>query len=197
MFSTVYSFSQLAQHTHIQGLEQMIKNFYNIVDDVKRKPYDLMDFSKNQFDRDFLEFNVNIHDLEVALQGFINSSFENITSTEHALVLIKQFQSILQRDTLRADLENKYMVIFQNYGLDLDTVQKQYEKYKANPPIPRNVPPVAGNIMWARQLFRRIESPMKKFTDNKSIMATKESKRIVKTYNKVARTLVEFELLWH
>ena len=66
----------------------MTKNFHNIVDDVKRKPYDLMDFHKNQFDRDFLEFNVNIHDLEVALQGFINSSFENITSTEHALKLI-------------------------------------------------------------------------------------------------------------
>lgn len=36
----------------------------------------VLDYTKNQFDRDFLEFNVNIHDLEMALQGFINSSFE-------------------------------------------------------------------------------------------------------------------------
>ena len=68
MFTTIYQFSSLAQHTHIDGLDQMIKNFSNIVDDVKRKPYDLLDFHKNQYDRDILEFDVNIHDLEAALQ---------------------------------------------------------------------------------------------------------------------------------
>jgi hypothetical protein len=47
------------------------------------------------------------------------------------------------------------------------------------------------------QLLRRIEEPMKKFAANKTIMATKESKRIVKTYNRVARALIEFETLWH
>lgn len=92
---------------------------------------------------------------------------------------------------------SRYMVIFQNYGLDLEAVQKIYEKYKHSPPLVRNAPPVAGSIMWARQLLRRIEEPMKKFTHNKSIMATKESKRIIKTYNKVAKALVEFETLWH
>ena len=66
-----------------------------------------------------------------------------------------------------------------------------------NPPVQRNAPPVAGNIMWARQLLRRIEGPMKKFEMNKSIMGTKESKRIVKTYNRVARALIEFEALWN
>lgn len=85
----------------------------------------------------------------------------------------------------------------QNYGLDLDVVQKIYEKHKSGPPLARNAPPVAGNIMWSRQLLRRIEEPMKKFAANKTIMATKESKRIVKTYNRVARALIEFETLWH
>lgn len=102
-----------------------------------------------------------------------------------------------QRDSLKADLDDKYMVIFQNYGLDLEAVQKIYEKGKHTPPLVRNAPPVAGNIMWSRQLLRRIEAPMKKFSLNKSIMTTKESKRIVKTYNRVARALIEFEMLWH
>lgn len=68
MFTTIHQFSTLEQHTHIEGLDQMIKNLNNIIDDVKRKPYDLLDFSRNQFDRDFLEFNVNINDLELHLQ---------------------------------------------------------------------------------------------------------------------------------
>lgn len=76
-------------------------------------------------------------------------------------------------------------------------VQKLYEKHKYEPPIPRNAPPVAGNIMWARQLLRRIETPMQRFAQNKALMATKESKKIIKLYNKVAKALIEFETLWH
>jgi hypothetical protein len=49
------------------GLEAVLKSLYTIIDDVKRKPYDLLDYSQNQFDRDYLEFNVNIHNLEISL----------------------------------------------------------------------------------------------------------------------------------
>merc|ERR1712005_80689 len=100
----MHQFSTLAEHTHIDGLEDMIKNFFDIADEMKRKPYDLLDFFKSDFDRDFIKFNINIHELETTLQGFINLSFENITSTEHALNLLRQFQAILQRDLLKADL---------------------------------------------------------------------------------------------
>lgn len=39
-----------------------------VLDDIKKKPYDLLDFGRSEFDRDLLEFNVNIHDLEATLQ---------------------------------------------------------------------------------------------------------------------------------
>ena len=114
-----------------------------------------------------------------------------------ALELIKQFETILLRDNLRTELESKYTVIFHNYGLDLETVQKLYDKQKAMPPMFRNASPVAGNIAWARHLLRRIEQPMKKLKANKTIMATKDSRKIIRTYNRVARALIEFETLWH
>lgn len=88
----------------------MLKAFWNVVDDVKRKPYDLLDFSRTHFDRDYLEFNVNIHDLEISLQAFINSSFENISSTQHALSLLAQFKAILLRESLKKELESKMQV---------------------------------------------------------------------------------------
>ena len=66
------------------------------------KSYDLLDYKRSQFDRDYLEFNANIHELEASLQSFINQSFESITSTDHALLMLKQFNAILQRDSLKA-----------------------------------------------------------------------------------------------
>ena len=196
MFTTILQFNALASNK-VEGMDSLISQFFQLVEDFKKKPYDLLDYTKNTFDRDFLEYNVNIAELETMLQGFINASFENITSTEHALTLLKQFETILQRETLKSDLDSKYTVIFHNYGLDLETVQKIYDKQKNSPPTVRNSAPVAGNLIWARQLLRRIEDPMKKFQANKNIMTTKESKKIIKTYNKVARALIEYETLWH
>jgi len=196
MFTTVKQFSSMSEHTHIEGLEAVIDRFKQIADDMKRKPYDLLDFTDSKFDRDLMDFDVQIHDLETQLQSFINSAFENISSTEQALNLLQQFQTILERDTLKGDLEEKYLFIFSTYGFDLEAVQTVYEKHKNNPPVPRNAPPIAGNIMWARQLLRRIEEPMRKFSTNKAIMASKEAKRVVRVYNRVAQTLIKFEMLW-
>ncbi|KAJ1473429.1 dynein heavy chain, N-terminal region 1-domain-containing protein [Baffinella frigidus] len=142
MFTTIVQFSALASNK-VEGMESLISQFFTLVEDFKKKQYDLLDYTKNAFDRDFLEYNVNIAELETMLQGFINASFENITSTEHALTLLKQFENILQRETLKSDLDSKYTVIFHNYGLDLETVQKIYDKQKNSPPTVRNSPPVA------------------------------------------------------
>ncbi len=159
---------------------------------MKRKPYDLLDFSRTQYERDMLEFEVNIHDLEMGLQvgwrrqraclpacspgallgaawgfagrrlglcwrgrcagrrlqpvaapatqlpspqpsaalacprlqGFINNSFANISSTEHALSLLQQFRAIMQRPSLQRELATKWLVIFQHYARDLEQVRR-------------------------------------------------------------------------
>lgn len=77
-------------------------------------------------------------------------------------------------------------VVFQHYARDLEAVQTQYEAQKHNPPVPHNVPPTAGNIMWSTQLLSRIEEPMQLFAQNKSLMAMKESKKVIKLYNRVS-----------
>ncbi|GBG28853.1 Dynein heavy chain 5, axonemal [Hondaea fermentalgiana] len=196
MFSTIHQFNSLASH-NLEGMEGLIAQFNRIVHDFRSRQHDLLDFYNNKYDRDYIQFNMRITDLESQLQQFINRSFESITSIEASLTLLKRFQSILQRDTLRADLDAKLTVIFHNYGLDLSTVQELYEKHKHSPPISRNMPPVAGSIIWARHLLRRIEEPMRKFEMNASVLSTKDSKKIIKTYNKVAKTLVAFEYLWY
>jgi hypothetical protein len=114
-------------------------------------------------------------------------------------------------------------VIFQHYARDLEGVQAQYEAHKHAPPLPHNVPPTAGSIMWSRHLLTRIEGPMQTFAPNKALMGLKESKKVIRLYNRVsarvlatvrtvpspcsppasrsrtqvARALVEFETLHH
>lgn len=74
-------------------------------------------------------------------QGFINSSFDNIHSTQQALNLLRKFEKVLQRESLKNELESKHAIIFHKYGQDLDEVQKLYDKHKAAPPLVRNASP--------------------------------------------------------
>ncbi|RLN86351.1 hypothetical protein BBJ28_00004571 [Nothophytophthora sp. Chile5] len=196
MFSTIHQFRALAQHS-LEGMDALLASFTTIIREFRAHKHDLLDFHNNKFDRDYVEFNIQIADLEASLQQFINVSFDSITSIEQSLQLLKQFQQILQRETLRSDLDSKFTVIFHNYGLDLSHVQELYERHRHDPPVARNLPPVAGNILWSRHLLRRIEEPMRKFESNPTVLSTKDSKKIIKTYNKVARTLVAFEYLWY
>lgn len=99
---------------------------------------------------------------------------------------------------MQIDLESKYHSVFMHYTRkDLEGVRKLYQKHKDSPPIPRNAPPVSGAISWARQLYRRIETPMKQFKSNTRVLESIESKKHIRNYNKLARALIEFELLWY
>ncbi|CAM9666191.1 unnamed protein product, partial [Choristocarpus tenellus] len=90
------------------------------------------------------------------------------------------------------------MIIFHNYDLELSNVQDTYERYKHSPPTTRNMPPVVGNILWARHLLKRLEEPMREFQAYPGVLQAKESRKVIKTYNKVvARTLVAFEYMWY
>uniref|UniRef100_A0A4W5PTB6 Dynein axonemal heavy chain 5 n=1 Tax=Hucho hucho TaxID=62062 RepID=A0A4W5PTB6_9TELE len=94
-------------------------------------------------------------------------------------------------------IDEKYQRILQNYGRDIEMVSRNYTKQKMDPPIGRDLPPVAGKILWARQLYRRIQEPMDLFQEHPGVLATPEAKCIIRNYNRVARVLLEFEMLYH
>jgi dynein heavy chain len=94
-------------------------------------------------------------------------------------------------------LSDKYVRILAHYSKDIETVSKVYTKSKDDPPIARDLPPMAGKIVWARQLYRRINHPMTVFEANGAILQYSEAKKIIKNYNKVAAVLIEYELLYY
>jgi hypothetical protein len=51
--------------------------------------------------------------------------------------------------------------------------------------------------IWARQLFRRIQEPMEIFQQQPRLLEGSDAKKIIKNYNKLAKCLLEFEVLYH
>ena len=52
------------------------------------------------FDRDFVEFNVDVSRVENELTVYIDQNFSNIVNIEDSLRLLRKFRSILHRDNL-------------------------------------------------------------------------------------------------
>jgi hypothetical protein len=139
MVQTVRQFSALAVHK-IEGMENLVQSFFNFLAEFTKKPYDLLDYSKSTFDRDFREYNDNIAEFETALQGFINASFQNIPSTALALLLHKKFEVLqlvretkcLQRIGIEvpesADLVLLQEDKFKSYNNQLTFVLKEYDR---------------------------------------------------------------------
>lgn len=93
------------------------------------------------------------------------------------------------------EVSTKYPVILQCFQRELQQVQSEYNTHKLAPPLARNVPPVAGRIAWSRQLYQKITRPIKGFQTLPGFLQQVESRRVVKSYNRLAQVLVEYELL--
>uniref|UniRef100_A0A8C7NSW9 Dynein, axonemal, heavy chain 5 n=1 Tax=Oncorhynchus mykiss TaxID=8022 RepID=A0A8C7NSW9_ONCMY len=181
MFSTITTYSAL-QDSKIEGLETMATTFQVYCSEIRIvcRPY-LFSLTT---------FNGNINQLKT----FMDNTFDTIQNTERALNVLKTFERLGIPDL---GIDEKYQRILQNYGRDIEMVSRNYTKQKMDPPIGRDLPPVAGKILWARQLYRRIQEPMDLFQESPGVLATPEAKRIIRNYNRVARVLLEFEMLYH
>lgn len=73
MLSTIETYSVLTT-SRIEGIEPMCAKFQTIFANVKKKPYDILDHRKIDFDTDFEDFKSSIYDLEVG-QRFMSVMF--------------------------------------------------------------------------------------------------------------------------
>uniref|UniRef100_A0A8C5EBC4 AAA+ ATPase domain-containing protein n=1 Tax=Gouania willdenowi TaxID=441366 RepID=A0A8C5EBC4_GOUWI len=193
MFRTISIYSAL-QDSKIEGLETMATKFEAIVLNMKKKNYSFLEHRRMDFDVDYEEFCKSTAELHNQLRAFIDSTFQQIQNTERALNVLKKFERL---GIPNLGIDEKYQSILQNYGRDIEMVSRIFVKQKAEPPIGRDMPPVAGRIMWVRHLYSRIQGPMDLFQEHPGVLSTPDAKRIIKNFNRVARALLEFEMLCH
>ncbi|GAB5567371.1 dynein axonemal heavy chain 8 isoform X1 [Prionailurus iriomotensis] len=194
IFTTFRTYSVL-QDSKIEGLEDMVTKYQSIVATIKKKEYNFLDQRKMDFDQDYEEFCKQTNDLHCNdLQKFMDVTFEKIQNTNQALSMLKKFERL---NIPNLGIDDKYRRILENYGADVDMISKLYTKQKCDPPLGRDQPPIAGKILWARQLFQRIQQPMQLFQEHPAVLQTVEAKPVIRSYNRVAKVLLEFEVLYH
>lgn len=110
------------------------------------------------------------------------------------MLFLNKFQDL---EGVKIDFSDKYSKLLQNFSKELDAVRKIYEKNKEDPPLSRNLPPTAGRIIWARQLYQRISLPIKLLQEKMDLNKSEEGKQLIRNFNKIAEALLQYEVLFY
>ena len=85
-----------------------------------------------------------LHDsafLQTTITTFMDQRFERIISTQRALAVLHKFETL---NLPNLGIQEKYQRILSHYARDIEMVSKIYQKNKTEPPIARDLPPIAG-----------------------------------------------------
>ena len=92
-----------------------------------------------------------------------NTFSKQLNSSEDAFDLLRKFQDVRTRTTIKELLAEKYDDVLKRYGVELANYKELFERGKDNPPISKNMPVKSGKIAWARSIMNRIKAPINKF----------------------------------
>lgn len=145
------------------------EEFNAAVDTFKQVPYDIMDVGEKQFDTDYFNFRSAVKDLDRRLGSLLGSAYDDLDTLSMRLKLFDNFEGLLERPIIQAELEKKHRQLLKKYQEDLTEVESQFIKNadkvdncKPDAPIYSNLPPIAGSIYWARTAKARVVEPMPK-----------------------------------
>nr|XP_046263890.1 dynein axonemal heavy chain 8-like isoform X2 [Scatophagus argus] len=181
--------------SNIEGIEILARKFHTVSMNLKRKQYDML-AGTAEFEADFAGFMVRVSDIEKELRAFMSSCFSDIISSQQALCLMERFRK-QNIPCLDKEISNILGLILQRYASEIEFVKKLYDEQRNDPPLARNMPPVAGRIGWVRNLYKKIEQPIFYMQENSIILSSPAGQRVVKMYNQIAAAFVKFEYVNH
>ncbi len=84
----------------------------------------------------------------------IDTSFRKLRSAEGAFELLSNFKSIESRGAIQQQMMNKLVDILEQFHWEIGAAQEVFDRCRAQPPMTRNQPPVAGRCGLSAPAYR-------------------------------------------
>jgi len=195
LFETIEQFQVLARH-NLENMATILTDFQGALNKLKESNLDkLLDYKKNDFDIDFVSFNAYVSQIESRLMQFISEKVSQVKSIEQSVRFLEKFKTILKRDNLKKELEQKSSVLFSTYQQEFRKNESSYKDEQDNPPLVRNMPEHAGKIMWLNHLYDKVARPLREF--DASVRQSKENKKCVEDAWRFMKKIGLHKLLIH
>ncbi|KAG5338491.1 DYH8 protein, partial [Acromyrmex heyeri] len=94
-------------------------------------------------------------------------------------------------------IDRKCIELVSMFQQEIEDIRDSYNENRSDPPIPRNIPPVVGRILWIRQLYKRIEVPMNMFRSHLRVITHDSMQKCIKIYNSLISVFIHYELIYY
>ncbi|XP_024940596.1 dynein heavy chain 8, axonemal [Cephus cinctus] len=178
----------------IEGIDVFAQKFSGFFQKIATQSYDPLDHRKPYFDSDYDEFKKSVMEAEMELRNFFFKTVSMVPDIVEALRLVNRFQKLHLK---RLRIDRKYLELVIMYQQEVERVRDRYNEDRSDPPLPRNIPPVAGRILWIRQLYRRVEMPMDIFKTRKRVVMHERMQKCIKIYNALISVFIHYEIIYH
>ncbi|KAF9819085.1 hypothetical protein SFRURICE_000750 [Spodoptera frugiperda] len=131
--------------------------------------------------------------LEEEAKNYINQSFGNLRSSEEALSVLLKFLEFDTREAIRQQLSTKFDLVMRQFIKEITAIEDKFTRYRKNPPLLRNHPPVAGAIYWARALFNKMKQPIMKFQKVPELNDCEQKKEAFMQYKAFSKVIKDYE----
>ncbi|KAJ3349859.1 Dynein heavy chain 10, axonemal [Entophlyctis luteolus] len=177
-----------------QQIDEVIKRVEALIIPFEQIPFDI--FSKKyqqNWESLMLRFREQIVQIEDMAKQFIDASFKKLRSAEGAFDMLQNIKNIKSRESINNQLMGKWHEILDQYAREVDSIEEIFKNNRANPPVTKNQPKVAGAIAWSKSLFYRIKKTIVRFQSLQEMLASEMGRTVTRKYLVVAKSMRSFE----
>lgn len=143
------------------------------------------------------EFHEKVEAIRRNTDKFIDRSFNRMKSAENMFKLLNDVMSIhtsdISADTLNNSIMFKSIKILDRFNEEINEIEDIFKLEEKNPPLTKNMPPVAGAIYWCDSLFQRIRKTFKLLNTNKHMFNANKFNMTIENATRVAKLIKNHE----
>lgn len=204
----------LLYNSAIEKIDVFANKFSSFFYDITSKDYDPLNHRKPYFDSDYEQYKKNVAETIIELRNFFYNCVSETPNIAEALRVVARYHLPFIITTSRLcvlkctyrfqklkfkelRIDRKYLELISLFQKEIEDIRDRYNEDRSNTPIPRNVPPIAGRILWIRQLFRRIETSMEIYKECKRVIIHDHMQRCIRIYNALITVFIHYEMIYH
>ena len=183
--------------TSINKVHEEFNDLYGIF---AQRSYDSLDPQDKGFLKDYEKFNNKIFALDRKLGAILIRAFDDCIVTESIFKLLHIFGTLIQRTLIAKELADKMPQLLKMLNLEMDEAKtiflKQQKRIKeiGKPLTDRNMPAVAGQLRFSKEIKDRISCSVKNFRElNHPICASTEGELIIEKYKEMVCLLYSYD----
>ncbi|GFO38901.1 dynein heavy chain 9, axonemal [Plakobranchus ocellatus] len=166
--------------------------------------YNPLDPSDPGFLQNFHRFNRIMTDFDRRLATIVVKGYYDCTGLESIYKLIDMMGPLLERQLIMEDFDDKYPEVVTMMHKELDTCfelydeQMAYKKETGKMRVHKNMPPMAGAMIWAREVYSRVNVYMEQFNRiEHPVKKTEEYKHVFTRFEDLKHLLAQNDLVYY